>query len=892
MSWCYQSVQEVAQAFAVEPAKGLSADQVREQARQFGANELPQKESFSAFRLFLSQFQSLIIWVLVAAAGMAYFLGEWIDALAILVIIILNAVLGFVQEYQAEQSLASLRKLSDPTSRVLRNGEVKIVHSREIVPGDIVILEAGDKIPADGRLIEAIQLRTSESSLTGESVPVDKHCQPLPAGEHEPGVGDRLNMVFMGTSVVNGRARMVVTGTGIRTELGKIAAMLESTHREKTPLQDRLDNLGKKLVGIFLLVVTAVFILGLFRGISWMEMLLTSLSLAVAAIPEGLPAVVTVALAFGVRKMAKRNALIRRLPSVETLGCATVICTDKTGTLTQNEMTVQKILAGPDLFEVSGGGYDPSHGEIRLNHQKAEIQKYPDLQKVLRTGVLCNSAYLQGAKEGWRIIGDPTEGALLSAAGKARLWKDSLEQVQPFLNEIPFNSERKRMSVLRKAGQGSELFVKGAPDVLLRECTRVLMRGQVEPMTPEHLKRIRQVHDSLAGQAFRVLAVACKSWEFVPSVLRESDERELVFAGFFAMMDPPRPEARSSIEICQRAGIKPVMITGDHKVTAVAIAKELQMMPADGLALSGSDLDEIDDAALKAKVDKISVYARVSAEHKMRIIRAFKERDEVVAMTGDGVNDAPAIKEADIGVAMGITGTDVTKEAADMVITDDHFASIVNAVEEGRGIYDNIVKFVKFLLAFNLAEIFVLFTGILIGFKAPNGHSLIPLTAVQILWMNLVTDGFPAIALGLDPVAPFAMQRPPRPARASMFTREFIRDLIVISVLAAAGALAACFWGSRISAEYAQTMTLTALVMLELVGVQMVREDYQISLFSNRWLVVALVGSLLIQVLILYIPPFQAVFGTVALGLIDWVLIIFIVLITSILGKIIRKRLR
>ena len=866
--WWNIAAQDIAGELRTDLKEGLNALEVKKRLEEYGLNQLPEQKKISPVKLFLSQFSSLIVWILIGAAFIAGILGEWIDAWAITVIVFLNAILGFIQEYQAERSLDALKKLSSPRSKVIRDGAPQIVDSNFLVPGDLVLLEAGDRIPADGRVTYSVQLSAQEAALTGESVSVRKITEALTAADLP--LGDKKNMAFMGTVVVSGKGRMVVTQTGLETELGKIASMLQQGSEEKTPLQIRLEELGRRLVYFCLGIVAVVFALGLWRGMAFIEILLTALSLAVAAIPEGLPAIVTVALALGVRRMAKRNALIRRLPSVETLGCASVICTDKTGTLTQNEMTVRCAWVNEEFVDVSGVGYSPQ-GRFEQEGKALNPEDHPELMMALKVAVLCNSARLGESDGAWNIVGDPTEGCLIVAAAKAGLKKEALESRYPLAGEVPFDSDRKRMSVARQSpqGEGKVLFVKGAPDIILERCGSILINGKKIPLGPEQKNGVLRANGKLAGQALRVLALA---WRELgrDTPLDESAENDLTFAGLIAMSDPPRPEAKKSIELCRRAGIRTVMITGDHKETAVAVARELGLMDRGELAIDGQELDRMSEESLKDNVRKIVVYSRVSAEHKLKIVRAWKAAGEIVAMTGDGVNDAPAIKEADIGIAMGVTGTDVTKEASDMVITDDNFASIVSAVEEGRGIYDNIIKFVSFLLAANIAELLVIFIGMLLGFTDQKGNTFVSLTAVQLLWMNLVTDGFPAIALGLDPLDPNAMDRPPRKPSEPILSLKFGLQLSSISLIVAAGALAACHFGLRQSVPLAQTMALTTLVVLELVWVQVIRSRYHIGLFSNRWLVFALAGSLALQLCVIYIPPLQKVFGTVSLGKTDW----------------------
>lgn len=875
------SAEETCRHLQTDIHKGLKEDEAKLRLEKFGPNQLPEQKRVSSLKLFLNQFSSFIVWVLIGAALISGILREWIDASAILIIIILNAVLGFVQEYHAEKSLSALRKLSSPSSKVIRDGKIQTISASLIVPGDLILLEAGDRVPADGRVVSSAQLSAQEAALTGESVPVGKVTKML---EGELSLGDRKNMVFMGTVITSGKGHMVVADVGLATELGKIANLLSQGTEEKTPLQVRLEQLGHRLVMICFGIVGLVFLMGLFRGKPIIEMILTSLSLAVAAIPEGLPAVVTVALALGVRKMAKRNALIRRLPSVETLGCASVICTDKTGTLTQNEMTVTRLWLPSGEIHVTGVGYAPA-GEFRRKGEKLHPKNDSALMLALEIGVLCNSAELNDSNGVWQITGDPTEGAILTAAAKAGLMKHVLESEHPLLGEIPFDSERKRMCMLRGTASQARLFVKGAPDVILDRCAGMLENYTEKDLTGELRTLVTKANEELASQALRVLALAYRDVAAGETVHARLEEK-LTFVGLIAMIDPPRSEAKKAIATCKKAGIRTVMITGDHKQTAVAVAKELGLVEPDSICLNGSEIETISDEELKNIVQKVPVYARVSAEHKLRIVRAWKSLGEIVAMTGDGVNDAPAIKAADIGVAMGITGTDVTKEASDMVITDDNFASIVNAVEEGRGIYDNIIKFVSYLLSSNIAELLVIFIGMLLGFKDKTGSVFVSLSAVQLLWLNLVTDGFPAIALGMDPVDPRAMHRKPRSPSESILSLRFTLQLILISITVAVGTLIACHYGLRQSAELAQTMAFTALVTLELVRVQMVRSQYHIGLFSNPWLVAALASSLGLQLLVIY-TPLRRIFGTVGLGIAEWGLIFVIAFMVWGIGSLI-----
>ncbi|WP_068467998.1 cation-translocating P-type ATPase [Candidatus Protochlamydia phocaeensis] len=866
--WWKMGPKEVAYALDTDLHQGLRESQAKERLLKEGFNQLPETAPLSSWQLFIGQFSSFIIWVLIGAVIISLFLQEWLDALSIGLIIILNAIIGFFQEYKAEQSLAALKKLSMPFSKVIRQGELRTILAREIVRGDVILVEAGDRVPADGRFIQATQLSTREAELTGEAVSIQKTTHSLD-GELLS-IGDRKNMGFMGTTVVNGKGLFITTETGLHTEIGKIASLLQKGKEEQTPLQLRLEKFGQNLVWICLGVIGLVFGIGILRDLPALDMLLTSLSLAVAAIPEGLPAIVTITLASGVRKMAKRHALIRRLPSIETLGCTTVICTDKTGTLTQNEMVVRVIWVNDALIDVTGLGYIPE-GKFFQKSQPIDPSHIPELSLALKTASLCNNASLYQEQGRWEISGDPTEAALLVAAKKMGLNKAALEKDYPQLDELPFDSERKCMSFLRQGAEGNILFTKGAPDVILNRSASILLNGQEQALNLANRKRILEINHQLASQGLRVLALAYRNIK--EDHIDPSLEERLVFIGLIAMMDPPRQEAKAAIQACKEAGIRPVMITGDHRDTAIAIAKELGIIGSLLMAIEGKELDEMTDLQFIDKVKKIAVYARVSAAHKLRIVKAWKQLGEVIAMTGDGVNDAPAIKKADIGIAMGVTGTDVTKEASDMIITDDNFTSIVNAIEEGRGIYDNILKSVNYLLSSNIAEILVIFFGMLLNFRDSQGNPFIPLLPIQLLWMNLVTDGFPAIALALDPIAKGILKQPPRHPNQPILSARFAFQIILISLIIAAGALIACKTGLNQSPELAHTMAFTTLIVLELVRVQMVRFQYNMSFFSNRWLLMALMSSLFLQLLVIYLPPLQIIFKTVPLQWADWGLI-------------------
>ncbi|MCX6340490.1 MAG: calcium-transporting P-type ATPase, PMR1-type [Candidatus Aureabacteria bacterium] len=866
---------ETAAALQVDTRTGLSEGETSARLEQYGPNQLQEKKGTTPLQIFIEQFQDFIIWVLIGAALVSGFLQEWIDALAIIAIVIINAILGFVQEYRAEKSLAALKKLSSPTSKVIRDGQHGIIPSSELVPGDLVELEAGDNVPADSRLVWlTANFSVHEASLTGESTPVLKTVHSLE--EKEVPLADRANMVYLGTSISFGKARALVTGTGMQTELGKIAHMIQEIEHEATPLQRKLEAFGKWIVYLCFALVAMVFALGLLRGGKVLDMFLTAVSLAVAAIPEGLPAVVTIALALGVQRMVRRHALIRKLPSVETLGCATVICSDKTGTLTKNEMTAQAIYTGGSLFRITGIGYEPT-GEFLLDNDPARLDDHPALSETLKCAALCNSAQLVKDNGGYKIVGDPTEGALLTAAAKADIWKNRIEEALPFIEEIPFDSERKKMTMVRKRDGQLIAFVKGAPDILIDDCTALFERSGIRTLSVEDRKAILASNSALADQAMRVLAVAYRIFETPPEDYEpRTIEKNLTFVGLIAMIDPPREEVKAAIAECKSAGIKTVMITGDHKNTAVAIARQLGFFKDDSIALSGEEMDKLGEAEFANEVARVPVYARVSPEHKLRIVRAWRTRGDIVAMTGDGVNDAPAVKEADIGVAMGITGTDVTKEVSDMVITDDNFASIVAAVEEGRGIYSNIQKFIHYLLSCNAGEILVMFVSSLVGWP-------LPLLPIQILWVNLVTDGLPALALGVDPVDPGIMDRPPRPPHEAVVTRQRAYIMLLQGAFIALCSLAAfhfVFCIEKEGIERARTAAFIVLAVSQLFHSfncrSMTESLFRLGIFSNGKLVIATALSFALQMGVVYVPFLQGIFKTEVLGIFDWLLVVAI----------------
>ncbi len=863
--WWRSTLADVVLGLSSDARHGLSSEEAEKRFRDHGPNELQEKKGRGPLLIFLDQFKGLIIWVLIGAALVSGFLKEWVDALAILAIIIMNAVMGLIQEYRAEKSLAALKKMAAPSTKVYRNGIMVSIPARELVPGDLVELESGDNVPADARVVHnTSNFSVQEASLTGESAPVAKTKEAIDSGKL--GIGDRKNILHMGTSVVSGKARAVVFDTGMGTELGRIAGMIQDIKKESTPLQNKLEDFSKLLIiGCFILV-GLVFGMELLRGGKLFDMFLTAVSLAVAAIPEGLPAVVTIALALGVQRMVKRHVLIRKLASVESLGCATVICSDKTGTLTQNEMTVQRVWTPGGFLSVTGIGYEPK-GDFQAGDKTVDPKSYPDLLKVLTIGALCNNAHL-GTDADNKLIatGDPTEIALLTSAAKAGICKQDEEGTFVMVEEIPFDSDRKMMSIVRQADDDYYAFTKGAPDLLLGKCTHILDAGRERPITDDDKLRALQANDELSNQALRVLGMAFRTFDDKPDMTAGSIETGLTFVGLQAMIDPPRPEARVAVAACRKSGIKTVMITGDHKNTAMAIGRQIGFLDGGAQALSGEELDRLSDEELDAAVENTTVYARVSPEHKLRIVRSFKRKHEVTAMTGDGVNDAPAIKEADIGVAMGITGTDVTKEVSDMVITDDNFASIVAAVEEGRGIFDNIRKFIHYLLSCNAGEILVMFLASLFGLP-------VPLLPIQILWVNLVTDGLPALALGVDPVDPKIMDRSPRKSDEPVITGARGWLVIFQGVIIAMCTLAAFLFVLVYEKEglvRARTAALAVLACTQLFhsfNCRSMKESlFKIGFLTNMSLFYAAVGSFLLQMAIIFVPFLQPIFKTEAMS--------------------------
>lgn len=837
---------------------GLSDQQAKEAFERYGPNELTEGHKISPLEIFVNQFKSFVVGILIAvffiSLGLGYIEGdimkEFPEAMAVLVIIILNAVLGFIQEFKAEKAIEALKKMASPKAHVIRGGKQVEVDSRELVPGDIIVLATGDKIPADARLIELSNLETLEAALTGESVPVEKELSEMKEGTP---VANRKNMVYSSTIVTKGHGIAIATGTGMTTEFGKIAKMIQEAPEELTPLQKKLKDLGK-FVGIMSLVICAIiFVVSLFKS-GWAtsaigESLQQAIALAVAAIPEGLAAVVTIALALGVQRMVKRHALIRRLPSVETLGSTTVICTDKTGTLTHNEMTVKKVYANGAVVEVSGAGYS-REGKFSSDPSKFEL--------LLRIGLLNNDAKLAEDK----VMGDPTEGCLIVSAEKGGLDPEAEAKAYPRVDEIPFDSERKLMTTIHKTKAGKLAFTKGAPDNILKICDRILINDKVTTLTPAMKKKILTQNDSFSKEALRVLGFAYKE---VKGESKKEIESKMVFVGLQAMIDPPRAEVKDAIAKCKTAGIKVVMITGDYIGTAEAIGRELGIT---GRAITGEELDNIKD--LEKVVEEIGIYARVNPEHKMKIVEAFKRRGHIVAMTGDGVNDAPALKKSNIGIAMGISGTDVAKEASDVVLTDDNFTSIVNAIEEGRGIYENIRNFVRYLLGCNIGEVLTVFIGVLLGFPMV----ILPL---QILLMNIITDGLPALALGVEPIDPEIMKRPPRKPDEKIFPRNAIANMAFVGIIMAAGTLFIFQWVRSNTGDLtkAQAMAFTTLVLFQMFYVLTTRSEktslFKMGLFSNKYLILAVLSSMAIQLAVLYSPLDSVINGGFShIGPADW----------------------
>jgi Ca2+-transporting ATPase len=897
-------IDDLIAALGTNKHQGLCEDEARSRLKEYGPNELAADDIVPGWKRFLAQFQDWLVILLLVATGISAALWAFerdaplpYEAIAILAVVLLNATMGFIQESRAEAAVAALRSMSAGQATVIRGGERHSLPAADLVRGDVIVVEEGDTIPADARLLETAVLQTAEAALTGESLPITKDTRPI--GEDVP-LGDRENMIFSGTSVAYGHGKAIVTATGMFTEMGRIARLLRETPDEPTPLQRELDRTGKVLGAIVItiavvMIATIILVEDIRGAAALIDVLILGVALAVAAVPEGLPAVVTAVLSMGVQRMARRNAIVRHLVAVETLGSATVIASDKTGTLTKNEMTVRVVATASGRAEFEGAGYAP-HGAIRRDGGGPIVGPLRvELERALAAADRANNASVYERDGNWTVGGDPTEGALLVAARKAGIDSNALDLRLPRIGEVPFSSERKLMSTLHRDAEQKDrgiVFTKGAPDVLLARCNRELVGDDRRPLTPERREQILQMNEVLAGEALRTLAVAGR-WLSADALAEYSSypdervEQDLVFVGLIGILDPPRPEARESVARAKRAGIRPLMITGDHPRTAAVIAKELGI-DTSARAITGAELEKLNPDSRIRTVADVSVYARVNPEHKLRIIDALRQAGAVVAMTGDGVNDAPALKKANIGIAMGITGTDVSKEAADMVLADDNFATIVAAVEEGRAIFANIRKFLRYLLSSNIGEVLTMFFGVLlaghIGLHLGGDTVVLPLLATQILWINLVTDGPPALALGMDPPDEGLMEQPPRPLREGVLTARMWRGIIFVGMVMAAGTLYVLdvslpggYFDGTGDLPYAQTMAFTTLMLFQMFNVLNSRSDERsafVQLFTNRWLWAAIGGSIALQALVVYAPFLQRAFGTIALTATDWVICI------------------
>jgi len=884
--WHRLDIQEAVKQTNSDLQNGLSAAEAARRLAEHGPNELVERGHKSPWAILLEQFTGIMVVILMISAVVSIILGETIDALVIMIIVVLNAILGFTQEYRAEQAMAALKRMAVPHVRVRRDGHLQEVTARELVPGDIIQLETGNTVPADARLLETANLRVQEAVLTGESEAVEK--DPAPLAEENPPLGDRINSIYMGTIVTYGRGVALVTDTGMGTQLGKIANMLQSVGIEKTPLQRRLEQLARGLALAALVLVAIVFVLGLLRGENWIDMFRVSVAMAVAAVPEGLPAVVTIALALGAQRMLKRNALIRKLPAVETLGSVTVICSDKTGTLTQNRMTVTVVDVAEHSLNMQERLRSFSPTVRQEDPVEPLLRESPAIILTLAAGALCNDAVLEAIQSEpgtFSSVGDPTEGALVIASARAGLWKTELEQAFPRVAELPFDSDRKRMTTVHRPNPdlvpdllnpyqderpdffepGHFLVItKGAVDSLLEVSNRVWSGGQTEPLDEDWRGRILKANNDLAEKGMRVLGLA-----YCQSDTADPVESNLIFIGLVGMIDPARPEVKNAVQEAKAAGIRPVMITGDHPLTAAYIAEELGIAQ-NRKTLTGRDLDAMTIEQLEDVVEDVPVYARVSPEHKLKLVQALQQRGHIVAMTGDGVNDAPALKKAEIGVAMGITGTDVTKEASDMILLDDNFATIIASVKEGRRIYDNIRKFIKYTMTSNAGEIWVMLLAPFIGMP-------LPLTSLQILWINLVTDGLPGLALAIEPAERSVMQRPPYPPRENIFGRGMGRDILWIGLLMGLVSLGVGFLYYRMSPSASpavwQTVTFTTLTLAQMGNALATRSDrdtlFQIGLFSNKAMVGSVLLTFVLQLAVIYVPFLNRAFSTTPLSLRD-----------------------
>ncbi|NLJ41055.1 MAG: calcium-translocating P-type ATPase, SERCA-type [Clostridiales bacterium] len=861
--WHTGSRQEIEKVLNTSFEAGLDDAEARQRLARYGPNQLEGKGRKSIWLMLIGQFKDFMVIILIIAAGVSGFLGEVTDAIIILVIVLLNASFGVIQENKAEESLAALKRMSAPHTKIKRNGKPEIIESIELVPGDIVLLEAGDFVPADIRLLETANLKVEEAALTGESLPVEKNTVSLK--DKDIPIGDRTNMAYSGSIVTYGRGTGVVTETGMSTQMGRIAGMIQSEESRKTPLQERLEALGKILGIAALGICGIIFFMGVLYGRDIFDMFLIAVSLAVAVIPEGLPAIVTIVLAIGVRRMARQNAIIRKLPAVETLGSATVICSDKTGTLTQNRMTVKELY----------------YNHISQDALDRDVNEDQHLKLLIQAGVLCNDSQIRIDGENPVVIGDPTETALVDLGLNLGLDKRFLDKKLERVYELPFDSQRKMMLTVHRGDKGFRVLVKGGTDEVLKKCHKISIDGTAENLTEEQVSKIQEANSTMASKALRVLAMAYKDIKELPKEGETGElEEELIFIGLMGMMDPPREEAKGAVELCKQAGIKPVMITGDHKITAMAIAEELGILGEGDGALTGVELETMTDEDFKERVKDISVYARVAPEHKVRIIKAWQEWDHIVAMTGDGVNDAPALKRADIGAAMGIVGTDVAKEAADMVLTDDNFSTVVSAVREGRIIFSNILKSIQFLLSCNMGEIFLLFIAIAFNWAAP----LLP---IHILWLNLVTDSLPALALGVDPAQKDIMNKKPRDPHRGIFDKAIIVRIVYQGALIGLAALIAFVVGQKTDTGTGRTMAFGVLTLCQLFHSLNVRSNtesiFKMGLFTNIRLLYAIALSLLMQLSVMIIPTLSQIFKTVTLDGRQWILVVILSLVPLII---------
>ncbi|MFQ6125584.1 MAG: calcium-translocating P-type ATPase, SERCA-type [Candidatus Heimdallarchaeota archaeon] len=897
-SWHSLPIEQIKKVLNVSD-KGLEEKDAKERLEKYGLNEIAEAEKISLLEMFLTQFKDIMVIILLFAVTISLIVAQRrgespIEAIVIGIIVIFNAIFGFAQEYRSEKALEALKQLAAHKATVMRDGEVQEIFARELVPGDIVLLEVGDFIPADIRVMESVNLQVDEAVLTGESIPVWKRTPECL--EPTTPIAEQENMVFLGTLVTFGRGQGIVVETGMRTQFGKIAGMIQEAEKKETPLQRKLQDFGKQIAGIILVLAILVFLAELYRASSYtfdfiIDMLIVAIALAVAAIPEGLPAVVTIALALGVQRMVKRHSIMRRLPAVETLGSTTVICSDKTGTMTKNEMTVRKIYINRDELEVTGSGYERT-GTFLQKGKVINPKSDKNLIRLLEIGTLCNNAIFQ--EEEQSIVGDPTEGALLIVTEKAGISREELQKQNPIIAELSFDSARKRMTTIHQTPLGKKVaYVKGAPEVLLDLSTLVVENNKERKMTPEDKVTFLECNKQFASEALRVLAFAYKvlpdeQTEYIP----ETVETELVFVGLAGMIDPPREAVPEAIQVAQNAGITVKMITGDQPLTAKAVAREVGLASEEDVVITGRDLSAMDDETLDDRLSN-AVYARVAPEHKVRLVQRLKNQGHIVAMTGDGVNDAPAMKHADIGIAMGIRGTDITKEASDMILADDNFATIVAAVEEGRAIFSNIKKFIRYLLAANTSEVLIIFITAMLGLKAVEhgiAVTVLPLTAIQILWINLITDGFPALALGVDPEDPDIMKRPPRDPNEKILENDTLLFILVFGILATLATLAIFLWQLefdfstfRINSKkvsQAKTAAFTTLVVFELMFVFNARSEthsiFGKQLINNKYLIIAVLLSLSLQLAVVYIPALQAPFETVPLNLQDWVVIMIL----------------